>query len=99
MKVVPAASLLSVVYRLLLPQVPIDANQASMQFPSGKLVIGIAASVYTERMGHIRLSCEGGCTCPTTVYNLLHPFYRCASVVCCASLNLEHSIPILGKST
>ena len=47
-----------------------------MQFPSGKLVMAVAASVYTERMGHIRLSCEGGCACSPIEYNLLHPFYR-----------------------
>ena len=57
-------------------QLPIDANQATMQFPLGKLVIAVAASVYTERMGHIRLSCEGGCACLPIEYNLLHPFYR-----------------------
>ena len=68
-------------------QVPLDATQAALQFPSGKMVVALAAQVYTERMGHIKLSCEGGCTCDATEYNLLHPFYRCADSqpeACCS---------------
>ena len=59
-------------------QVPLDATQAAVQFPTGKAVVAVAAQVYTERMGHIQLSCEGGCTCDAVQYNLLHPFYRSA---------------------
>ena len=69
----------SVLSHLVHAQVPLDATQAATQFPSGRAVVALAAQVYTERMGHIQLSCEGGCACDTVEYNLLHPFYRWAA--------------------
>ena len=66
-------------------QVPLDSTQAGLQFAAGKLVLAVAAQVYTERMGHIKLSCEGGCTCDAVEYNLLHPFYRCRACHVCVS--------------